>query len=166
MYGPDEPFPTAGGRGKFVPAEVLPPAELPDADYPLVLNTGRLLEHWHTGSMTRRAEVLDTLEPDAFVELHPSDAKRLGIAPGAWVRVASRRGEVRTTLRVSERTSPGSVFMPFCFREAAANLLTSDALDPVGKIPEFKYCAVRVTADASPARAPAPNGKGAHPAAR
>jgi formate dehydrogenase major subunit len=147
MYGPDEPFPTANGKGKFVPADVLPAAELPDADYPLVLNTGRLLEHWHTGSMTRRAEVLDALEPDAFVELNPSDAKRLGIAAGAWVKVSSRRGEVRTRLRVNEDTPPGSVFMPFCFREASANLLTTDALDPVGKIPDFKYCAVRVVAD-------------------
>ena len=151
MYGPDEPFPTPTGKGKFVPADVLPPAEMPDAEYPLILNTGRLLEHWHTGSMTRRAEVLDTLEPDAFVELHPSDATRLGLRDGAWVRVSSRRGEVRTRLRTSEDTSAGSVFMPFCFREAAANLLTNDILDPVGKIPGFKYCAVRVVADTAPA---------------
>jgi len=94
--------------------------------------------------MTRRAKALDGLEPEAFVELHPDDARRAGIGEGDWVRVASRRGELRVKARLSDRTSAGGVFMAFCFREAAANLLTTDALDPVGKIPEFKYCAVKV----------------------
>jgi formate dehydrogenase major subunit len=148
MYG--DRFPTPSGRGRFVPADVLPPAESPDAEYPFVLNTGRLLEHWHTGSMTRRAKALDAIEPEAFVEIHPDDAKRLGVGDGDWVRVASRRGEVRVKARVADRVAPGDVFMAFHFREAAANLLTNDALDPIGKIPEFKYCAVKVEKAAPP----------------
>src|SRR5687768_14280712 len=126
MYDDSMPFPTKNGRGRFVPADVLPPDALPDLEYPFVLNTGRPREHWHTGSMTRRAAVLDALEPEAFVELHPDDCRRLGVEDGDWVRVASRRGQVRTRVRESADTSPGSVFMPFCFREAAANLLTTD----------------------------------------
>jgi formate dehydrogenase major subunit len=137
-------FPTPSGRGKFSPAEWTAAPELPDASYPLVLNTGRLLEHWHTGSMTRRARVLDEIEPRAFVEMHPADAKRLGIDPGTRVCVESRRGRIELEARVSERESEGAVFIPFHFREASANLLTIDDLDPDGKIPEFKFCAVRV----------------------
>jgi formate dehydrogenase major subunit len=144
MYGDGDPFPTASGRGRFVPADVTAPDELPDPEYPYVLNTGRLLEHWHTGSMTRRAKALDALEPEAFVEVHPEDCRTLGVTTGDWVRVSSRRGAVTVRVREGEATHPGSVFMAFHFREAAANLLTTDALDPVGKIPEFKYCAVRV----------------------
>ncbi len=159
MYGEGSPFPTKTGRGKFVPAEVIPPDELPSAEYPFVLSTGRLLEHWHTGSMTRRAVALDALEPEAFVELHPDDCAALGVAPGDFVHVASRRGEVTVKVRPSDATQRGSVFMAFCFREAAANLLTTDALDPVGKIPEFKYCAVKVTA-AAPAAGPAAGARG------
>jgi len=109
-----------------------------------VLNTGRLLEHWHTGSMTRRTRALDAIEPEAFVAMHPDDALRLGIEPGARVVVSSRRGRVTLRARVGERECRGSVFMPFHFREAAANLLTIDELDPDGKIPGFKFCAVRV----------------------
>ncbi len=139
-------FPTASGRGRFSPAEWTAAPELPDEAYPLVLNTGRLLEHWHTGSMTRRTRALDGLEPEAFVALHPADAARLGIAAGDRVRVVSRRGEVWLRARVTDRECEGAVFMPFHFREAAANLLTLDELDPDGKIPEFKYCAVRVEA--------------------
>jgi formate dehydrogenase major subunit len=137
-------FPTPSGRARFVPAEWSAARELPDEDYPLVLNTGRLLEHWHTGSMTRRAAVLDHLEPEATVGVHPDDAAKLGFGDGERVRVSSRRGSVTLRARVTRDESRGSVFIPFHFREAAANLLTSDELDPDGKIPEFKFCAVRV----------------------
>ena len=137
-------FPTKSGRAKFSPAEVLPAAELPDAEYPLILNTGRVLQHWHTGSMTRRAKVLDALEPEAFCELHPDDLARLGIADDSMVRLSTRRNSIRVKARASRKMQLGGVFIPFCFREAAANLLTNDALDPKGKIPEFKFCAVRV----------------------
>ncbi len=139
-----EGFPTASGRAKFVPAEWTAARELPDDDYPLVLNTGRLLEHWHTGSMTRRTKALDALEPEAFVGMHPDDAADLCIADGQRVRVTSPRGSVCLTVRVTSRECRGAVFIPFHFREAAANLLTIDELDPDGKIPEFKFCAVRV----------------------
>jgi formate dehydrogenase major subunit len=137
-------FPTKSGRGKFSPAEVLPPAELPDAEYPFVLNTGRTLTHWHTGSMTRRASVLDAITPEAFCEMNPGDLARLRIAPGSMVRLSTRRSSIRVKVDASTRTSRGGVFIPFHFREAAANLLTNDVLDPFGKIPEFKFCAVKV----------------------
>jgi formate dehydrogenase major subunit len=140
----DADFPTPDGRAKFVPAEWRPAAELPDADYPLILNTGRVLEHWHGGTMTRRSKALDALEPHSFVEIHPEDCARLGLAAGDRVRVTTRRGSIQTTVRVGDRTPVGSVFIPFHFREAAANTLTTDSLDPVGKIPEYKFCAVRV----------------------
>jgi formate dehydrogenase major subunit len=132
------------GRGLLRPAAWLPPKELPDDSFPLVLNTGRVLEHWHTGTMTRRSRPLDTLSPEAFVELHSDDAGRLGIVDGRLVSVTSRRGEIRLKAKVSTRLRPGTVFIPFHFREAAANLLTIDAVDPYAKIPEFKFCAVRV----------------------
>jgi len=140
----EDGFPTPSGRAKFVPAEWTAAPELPDDEFPFVLNTGRLLEHWHTGSMTRRTRALDAIEPEAFVAMHPDDALRLGIEPGARVVVSSRRGRVTLRARVGERECRGSVFMPFHFREAAANLLTIDELDPDGKIPGFKFCAVRV----------------------
>ena len=139
-------FPTAGGRGRLVPARLVPPDETPDADYPFVLSTGRQLEHWHTGQMSRRAEVLDALEPEAVCEMSPADARRLGLAPGATVRLTTRRGAIEIALRVSARTPDGVVVAPFGYAEAAANLLTNPSLDPIGKIPEFKYCAVRVEA--------------------
>jgi formate dehydrogenase major subunit len=139
-------FPTADGRGRFVPCEFAPAKELPDDEFPLVLNTGRLLEHWHTGTMTRRAKALHTLQPGPFVEVHPEDLTRLGLSDGQVVTVRSRRGHIRLEARASERVSRGSVFIPFHFREAAANILTTDALDPHGKIPEFKFCAVRLEA--------------------
>jgi len=139
-------FPTADGRARFVPADVLPPDEQPDADYPFVLITGRQLEHWHTGSMTRRAGVLAALEPDPVALLHPADLQRLGVQPGALLTLASRRGKVSLYARADEGTPAGSVFVAFCWFEAAINRLTNPALDPVAKIPEFKYCAVRVTA--------------------
>jgi formate dehydrogenase major subunit len=138
-------FPTPDGRVKLVPADIIPANERPDADYPMVLITGRQLEHWHTGSMTRRSGVLDAIEPSPTASLHGDDLARLGLAPGARVRVASRRGEVVLTARQDDGTPPGTVFIPFAYVEAAANLLTNAALDPFGKIPELKYCAVRVT---------------------
>ncbi len=141
-----ETFPTATGRGRFVPAHIIPAAEQPDAAYPYVLITGRQLEHWHTGSMTRRAEVLDSLEPVPVASLHPDDLRSLGVAPGETIRVTSRRGSIALAARADDGTPRGAVFIPFCFYEAAANLLTNPVLDPFGKIPEFKYCAVRVTA--------------------
>jgi formate dehydrogenase major subunit len=140
-------FPTPSGRARFVPAEWTAAPELPDDEFPLVLNTGRLLEHWHTGSMTRRSKALDAIEPEAFVCIHPDDAAARGIGHGDRVCVTSRRGAVTLRARVTTREHAGAVFMPFHFREAAANLLTLDELDPDGKIPEFKYCAVRVERD-------------------
>ncbi len=138
----DADFPS--GRGKFVPAEFAPPAELPDADYPMVLTTGRLLEHWHTGTMTRRAVALDAIEGEPHVDMHPDDMTAMDLAEAALVRVTSRRGSIVLKVRASRSPGRGAVFIPFCWREAAANVLTNDALDPFGKIPEFKYCAVRV----------------------
>ncbi len=137
--------PTADGRIHLVPALLVPADERPDAEYPLVLITGRQLEHWHTGSMTRRSQVLDAIEPVATVSMNGRELQRLGLAAGQPVRLQSRRGEVRCTVRRDDGTPDATVFMPFAFREAAANLLTNAALDPFGKIPEFKYCAVRLT---------------------
>ena len=138
-------FPTADGRLKLVPpAHLVSAAERPDAEFPLVLITGRLLEHWHTGSMTRRSAVLDALEPAATVSLNAAELQRHGVSPGDPVLLQSRRGEVRCTVRLDEGTQDRTVFLPFAFREAAANLLTNSALDPWGKIPEFKFCAVRL----------------------
>lgn len=140
-----ETFPRASGCAQFVAASVLPPAERPDADYPLVLITGRQLEHWHTGSMTRRAGVLDALEPDPVALVHPDDLQRLGITAGEVITLASRRGQVSLYARADTSSPPGAVFVAFCYAEAAINLLTHAALDPVAKIPEFKYCAVKLT---------------------
>jgi formate dehydrogenase major subunit len=137
-------FPTPSGRGKFVPAHYAEAKDLPDAEFPLVLNTGRVLEHWHTGTMTRRSYALDALRPDPFVEVHPDDLARLGAGDGREVTVKSRRGAIRLPARANPGVRPGTVFIPFHYREAAANVLTSDALDPFGKIPEFKFCAVRL----------------------
>jgi formate dehydrogenase major subunit len=109
-----------------------------------VLNTGRVLEHWHTGTMTRRSAALDALRPGPFVEVHPADLAKHGLADGQEVTVRSKRGAIRLPARASDGIQPGSVFIPFHFREAAANVLTNDALDPYGKIPEFKFCAVRL----------------------
>jgi formate dehydrogenase major subunit len=141
----DERFPTPDGRALFSPAAWTAAPELPDDDYPFVLNTGRLLEHWHTGAMTRRASALDAIAPEAFAAIHPDDARELGVVDGERVEIESRRGKIRLAVKVTDRESPGAVFVPFHFREAAANLLTIDELDPDGKIPEFKFCAVRVT---------------------
>jgi formate dehydrogenase major subunit len=144
-------FNTDDGLAHLVPAEWLPARELPNEEFPFVLNTGRLLEHWHTGSMTRRSYALDTISPKATVFLNPRDAGRLGIADGDFARVSSRRGAIELEAKVSHRETVGSCFIPFHFREAAANLLTIDEIDPFGKIPEFKFCAVRVEAAGAPA---------------
>src|SRR6266704_2459183 len=138
-------FPTATGRGKFVPADIIPAAEQPDSEYPMVLITGRQLEHWHTGAITRRASVLDFIEPEPVASFHPLDLDKLGAKPGDVVTVESRRGKISLYARADDGTPAGAVFIPFCYYEAAANLLTNPALDPFGKIPEFKYCAVKVT---------------------
>ncbi|MBP2297359.1 formate dehydrogenase subunit alpha [Azospirillum picis] len=150
---PDEPghdivfgngFPTKSGRGRIVPATPINPAEMPDADYPLVLTTGRQLEHWHTGSMTRRSSVLDAVEPEAVAYVSPQDLTRAGLGAGDCMQVSSRRGTIRLKARVDDRMPVGLVFIPFAYAEAAANLLTNPQLDPFGKIPEFKYCAIRI----------------------
>ncbi|AWI81694.1 formate dehydrogenase subunit alpha [Parazoarcus communis] len=137
-------FPTRNGLGRFVPVTPLPAAELPDADYPMVLITGRVLEHWHTGSMTRRADVLDALDPVPWCGMHPDDMAKISVAHGEHVILETRRGQIELEVRADEGVQRGSVFMAFCYVEAAANLLTQPALDPFGKIPEFKYCALRV----------------------
>ncbi|HXH03726.1 MAG TPA: formate dehydrogenase subunit alpha [Candidatus Competibacteraceae bacterium] len=139
-------FPTKSGKARFVPARLIPAAELPDEEYPFVLITGRQLEHWHTGSMTRRTRVLDAIEPVPVVSIHPEDLALLGGEPGGPITVESRRGTITAHARIDDGLQRGEVFIPFCYQEAAANLLTNEALDPYGKIPEFKYCAVRVRA--------------------
>ena len=140
-----EVFPTATGRARFVPADLIPADERPDAEYPTVLITGRQLEHWHTGAMTRRAGVLDAIEPEPVCSMHPLDLAGMGASPGDLVTVASRRGRISLYARADEGTPRGAIFIPFAFYEAAANMLTNPKLDPFGKIPEFKYCAVKVT---------------------
>jgi len=137
-------FPTATGRAKLVPADIIPAAEQPDREFPFVLITGRQLEHWHTGAITRRATVLDAIEPVPVASVHPLDLDAIGAKPGDVVTVESRRGIISLYSRADDGTPRGAVFVPFCFYEAAANLLTNPALDPFGKIPEFKYCAVKL----------------------
>ncbi len=137
-------FPTPSHRGRLVPVSILPPGEEPDAQFPMVLTTGRQLEHWHTGAMTRRASVLDMLEPEAVASLAPSDLRRIGMEPGGMVRVATRRGVIELKARADGTVPPGMIFIPFCYAEAAANILTNPQLDPYGKIPEFKFCAARI----------------------
>jgi len=139
-------FPTESGRAKIVPAKIVAPDELPDIDYPMVLSTGRVLEHWHTGSMTRRSGVLDAIEPEAVALMSPKDLWRLRLTPGDKIRLETRRGAVEVKARSDRDVPENMVFLPFCYAEAAANLLTNPALDPVGLIPEFKFCAARVTA--------------------
>jgi formate dehydrogenase major subunit len=139
-------FPTPTGRAKLVPADIVPPDEQPDEEYPMVLTTGRQLEHWHTGTMTRRSAVLDTLEPEAVASLSPADLRRLEVSPGDLVRIRTRRGAIEIKARADGAVPEGMVFIPFCYAEAAANVLTNPALDPFGKIPEFKFCAVKVEA--------------------
>ena len=138
-------FPTASGRAKFVPAKPSRADELPDSEYPFVLITGRQLEHWHTGSMTRSASKLDAIESAATISIHPDDMKELGISQDDEVTVQSRRGKITAKVRPDDGLQRRNIFVPFAYNEAAANLLTNEALDPFGKIPEFKFCAVQVS---------------------
>ncbi len=138
-------FPREDGKARFVPADIIPADEKPDADYPMVLITGHQLEHWHTGSMTRRASVLDAIEPDPVALVHPLDLEAMGVRPGQPITLQSRRGEVSLYARADDGSPRGAIFVPFCYYEAAINRLTNPALDPFGKIPEFKYCAIRIT---------------------
>jgi formate dehydrogenase major subunit len=138
-------FPTPNGRAQLVSVGLKAAQELPDVDFPWVLITGRQLEHWHTGSMTRRSEVLDALEPVATTSVNAHALATLGVSAGASVTLRTRRGALQVQLRHDDAIPDGTVFMPFAYREAAANLLTNPALDPVGKIPEFKYCAVAIS---------------------
>lgn len=137
-------FPRAEGRAKFTPASIVAPDDVPDADYPMILTTGRQLEHWHTGSMTRRSRVLDAVEPEANCSLHPATLRKLGVEPGGMVRLTTKRGTLTVMARADRAIAPDMVFLPFAYVEAAANILTNPALDPYGKIPEFKFSAVRV----------------------
>ncbi len=151
-------FPTESGRAHLVPADMLPPAEVPDQEYSLVLMTGRQLEHWNTGAMTRRADVLDSLEPSPTASLHPNTLARHDIAPGDLMRITTRRGSIELTARANMAVQEGTVFIPFAYVEAAANILTNPRLDPIGKIPEFKYCAVKIGPAHKPAeRVPEPS---------
>ena len=138
-------FPTESGRGKLVPADIIPPDEQPDDEFPMILTTGRQLEHWHTGAMTRRSRVLDHLEPEAIAQMSSRDLHKLGLKAGDKVRVETRRGTIELMARVDGAIPEGLIFIPFCFAEAPANVLTNPQLDPFGKIPEFKYCAARVS---------------------
>ncbi|MFQ5877598.1 MAG: formate dehydrogenase subunit alpha [Acidobacteriota bacterium] len=142
MFG--DGFPTPSRRGRMVPAAIIPPDERPDDAFPLILTTGRQLEHWHTGAITRRASVLDAIEPEAVACLAPGDLRELGISPGEMIRVRTRRGTIEIRARRDGIVPRGVIFIPFCYADAAANVLTNPALDPFGKIPEYKYCAARV----------------------
>ena len=137
-------FPTKSGLGKFTPAEFLPPAEEPDDDFPFILSTGRLLEHWHTGSMTRRSTVLDTIEPTAEIHINPENLRNIGGHAGTPLHISTRRGSITLAARLDPGLPEGMVFIPFCFEEASANLLTNSALDPFGKIPELKFSAAKI----------------------
>ncbi|MCA0907589.1 formate dehydrogenase subunit alpha [Ruegeria marisrubri] len=137
-------FPRAGGKARFTPANVIPPDEAPDDEYPMIATTGRQLEHWHTGSMTRRAKVLDAVEPEANCSMNPRTLKLMGIVPGEMIRLTTRRGSIEIMVRADRAIAEDMVFIPFAYVEAAANILTNSAIDPYGKIPEFKFSAIRV----------------------
>ena len=139
-------FPRKDGRARFTPANVTAPDEVPDADFPMILTTGRQLEHWHTGSMTRRASVLDWAEPEANASLHPKTLRKMGVKAGEMITIETRRGEINIMARADRAVAEDMVFLPFAYVEASANILTNPALDPYGKIPEFKFSACRVKA--------------------
>ena len=138
-------FPTKDGRALIVPTSIVPPAETPDDDYPMVLTTGRLLEHWHTGAMTRRASILNSIEPDPIICLNKYDMEKFNIYPGNKVTISTRRGKIIMNARQDPDVPEGVVFVPFCYTEAAANVLTSSRLDPAAKIPEFKFSAAKIS---------------------
>ena len=137
-------FPTKDGLASFTPASIIPPDELPDNDFPMILITGRQLEHWHTGSMTRRSRVLDAMEPEAVCSIHPKTLRRIGARAGERIRLATRRGKIEIMAREDRNIPVNSVFVPFAFVEAAGNILTNPAVDPFGKIPEFKFSAAKI----------------------
>jgi formate dehydrogenase major subunit len=137
-------FPRADGRAKFTPANIIAPAEIPDDEYPMILTTGRQLEHWHTGSMTRRTKVLDAVEPQANASLHPRTLRKMGVEPGESIDIETRRGKISIMARADKAVSEDMVFLPFAYVEAAANMLTNPVVDPYGKIPEFKFSACKV----------------------
>ena len=137
-------FPRAEGRAKFTPANIIAPAEIPDDEYPMILTTGRQLEHWHTGSMTRRTKVLDAVEPQANASLHPRTLRKMGVEPGESIDIETRRGKISIMARSDKAVSEDMVFLPFAYVEAAANMLTNPVVDPYGKIPEFKFSACKV----------------------
>ena len=138
-------FPRFEGRAKFTPAKLVSPAEVPDSEYPMIMTTGRQLEHWHTGSMTRRANVLDTVEPQANASMHPRTLRKLGVEAGEMVSVETRRGAISIMARADKDVAEDMIFVPFAYVEAAANVLTNPQVDPYGKIPEFKFAACRVS---------------------
>ena len=140
-------FPRTDGRARFTPASIIAPAETPDTEYPMILTTGRQLEHWHTGSMTRRAKVLDAVEPQANASLHPRTLRQLGVEAGDMITIETRRGSISIMARADRAVAEDMVFVPFAYVEAAANILTNPAVDPFGKIPEFKFAACRVAAN-------------------
>ena len=142
----DKGYPRPNGMAKLVAAKLTPPNESPDHEYPFILTTGRQLEHWHTGSMTRRASVLDAIEPSASAAVSRGTLEKLGLRPGDMLRVTTRRGEVELPAKQDDAIPDGVIFIPFAYVEAAANILTNPALDPFGKIPEFKFCAAKVEA--------------------
>ena len=146
-------FPTKSGLGKLVPAQIIAPDEVPDDEYPMVLTTGRQLEHWHTGAITRRAAVLDKIEPEAVACLNSFDVRKLGIQAGEMIKISTRRGAIEIKVRIDRAVPAGMVFIPFCYAEAPANFLTNPQLDPYGKIPEFKFCAARIDTAKSPVTA-------------
>ena len=137
-------FPRQDGRARCTPASVIAPDDVPDAQYPMILTTGRQLEHWHTGSMTRRSSVLDAVEPEANCSLHPKTLRQMGVDPGGQVRLTTKRGTIVVMARADRAVAEDMVFLPFAYVEAAANILTNSAIDPYGKIPEFKFSAVKV----------------------
>ena len=137
-------FPRNDGRARFTPANIIAPAEVPDDQYPMILTTGRQLEHWHTGSMTRRTKVLDAVEPQANASLHPRTLRNIGVSPGEIIDIETRRGKISIMARADKTISEDMVFLPFAFVEAAANILTNPQVDPYGKIPEFKFSACKI----------------------
>ena len=138
-------FPTQSGLGKIVPTDIISPDELPDKDFPFVLTTGRLLEHWHTGSMTMRAKILNSIEPEPYVHISKNDMKNNNLTQNDTIELQTRRGKITVKVRKDRMIPDGLVFMPFCFEKAPVNLLTNQALDPDGKIPELKYCAAKIS---------------------
>jgi Uncharacterized anaerobic dehydrogenase len=137
-------YPTKNSKGRFVPARYSHADEMPDKDYPFVFITARQLEHWHTGSMTRRARVLDAIEPLPIINVNPEDMNKLGVIEGEAMTIESRRGKISAFVRQDQGVQQGNIFMAFAFNEAAANIITTSALDPFGKIPEVKFCAVKI----------------------